>query len=250
MMTIRRNHEGMCMAKATRRLAAFFMVAFFVVGANSASGAETACPDTTVTAVTDADADKVAACNGALDARIFLHALGLKTDFPLTVNMVGTLPEAVAEHAFGCFDAEKNRISVLNFSACRVAYEQEPAFAALPFDAAVHRSIVAHEVAHAIASRNFTIDAPSRAAHEYIAYVTQLGTLPPAHRKALLGRYPHTHFETPMQIHIIILMMNPEAFAIGSYRHFLRPENGRAFLHQILSGDVRLDVWLDYLPAD
>jgi hypothetical protein len=50
----------------------------------------------------------------------------------------------------------------------------------LPVDAVLYASIFAHEVAHAVIHQNLDGRKLSFAAHEYLAYAVQLGTLPPA----------------------------------------------------------------------
>ena len=100
-------------------------------------------------------------------------------------------------------------------------------------DPDLHRSIVAHEVAHAIASQNLP-EKQAFVTQEYIAYVTQLATMPPDVREKVLANFPNNSFDTDEQINMTIFMMAPEVFAVKAYRHFLKPENGAAFFQRLL----------------
>ena len=93
-------------------------------------------------------------------------------------------------------------------------------------------------MAHVIAANNFSIPAPRIEAQEYIAYVTMLATMAPSYRELLLAQYPGRGFATEMGINTIVYLFDPLRFGIRAYRHFLKAENGKAFVQRILTGQA------------
>jgi hypothetical protein len=183
------------------------------------------------------------ACTGAIDAISFLEANGFRLAGPINIHPMGRITEGILADAFGYFDGRTERIHVQNFSASQGVVQGMGIFG-LPMDRRLYRSIVTHEVAHLIASHNFTMESPPSAAQEYIAYVTQLATMPPGLRDRILANFPGEGFRTSMQINSVIHMVSPEIFAVRAYRHFVRTENGAAFFRRLLTEESRLDLGL------
>jgi hypothetical protein len=185
--------------------------------------------------------DAETGCKGAADAVAFLAARGFDTTAPVEVRFVERLPDAFAAFAgasvLGCNVKAEQRIYMLTFSECRKMGLAPD----LPIDRALHRSLVAHEVAHHIAAANFKVEKPAVAAHEYIAYVTMFATMAPYQRDRILERFPGDGFDTERPFNLTLYMMAPHFFGAQAYRHFMRLEDGRAFLERVLSGSVLLD---------
>ena len=179
-------------------------------------------------------ADALIACAGAGDAIQFLHAIGLVTTGRIDLRIVDELPGSELSSRSGCFIAREQCAYLLTFAKLQ---ERGTPFD-LPIDRVLYRSMVAHEVAHAIAARNFAFPGPRIEAHEYIAYVTMLGTMPRNYRDLLLARFPGEGFATEMEINSTIYLFDPPRFGVQAYRHFLREENGRAFVRRILAGQA------------
>ena len=78
-------------------------------------------------------------------------------------------------------------------------------------------------------------------ANEYVAYVTMLSTMPAELRARVLANYPGTGYDNDVQMNDIIYLMNPMRFGVEAYRHFLKPGNGRDYLHKVLAGQVLAD---------
>jgi len=222
----------------------FAGTALLLVGASACGAAplehrRCASGDVVVAAAGSADAET--ACHGAADAKAFLRLQGLKTQDAITIHIVARLPSDVKNRAFGCYSRERDRVDVLNSTTCGSLASQNGWFG-MPFDRAAYRSVVAHEVAHAIASRNFKMANPSWVAQEYIAYVTQLAVLPAERRDAILKRSRASAFVNSGDINPYVLLLSPEVFAVKAYRHFVQPENGAAFLRGLLDGRFRVHV--------
>jgi hypothetical protein len=172
-------------------------------------------------------------CRGVAAAVTFLASLGLDTTSAAELRLVEALPAIQGgAAAYGCKVKAENRIYVLSLAACR----KLPLAPDLQVDAAVHRSLVAHEVGHHVAAANFRMAEPTTVAHEYIAYVTMFATMDREARERILAQYPGEGFESAREIGLTIYLMDPTRFGAHAYRHFMRPGNGSSFLEQVLSG--------------
>jgi len=206
----------------------------FAAAAGTVAQAESLqCAGTGVT-VHGADRAEVrGACGGVVTAMAFLAALGLDTSAAAEVRLVETLPAIQGgAAAYGCKVKSEDRIYVLNLAECR----KLPLAPDLQVDAAIHRGLVAHEVGHHVAAANFRVPRPTVVAHEYIAYVTMMATMDREARERILAQFPGTGFESAREIGLTIYLLDPTRFGAHAYRHFMRPENGAAFIGQVLSG--------------
>jgi hypothetical protein len=176
--------------------------------------------------------DARTACEAVADAAGFLGRQGLDISEPIEVQVVDKLPAAARPEAQGCYVHRERRVYV---RALRV-FRKQDSFLGLPIDRTVYRSLIAHEVGHAIGACNFSVPAPTLPAQEYIAYVTMFATMPEPLRRRVLQRLPGEGFKTEAEINVTVYAMNPDLFGAQAYRHFVRPENGPAFLRQVLSG--------------
>ena len=173
------------------------------------------------------------ACQGVVAAAQFLASLGLDTTAAAELHLVEALPAVQGgAAAYGCKVKSEDRIYVLNLAECG----KLPLAPDLQVDAAMHRSLVAHEVAHHVAAANFRTPRPTVVAHEYIAYVTMLATMDKQARERILRQYPGEGFESAREIGLTIYLMDPTRFGAHAYRHFMRPGNGASFVEQVLSG--------------
>ncbi|MGC2519764.1 MAG: DUF6639 family protein [Burkholderiales bacterium] len=213
-----------------------------LIGANSAYGDELRCPNRNVVVHSAARGDAETACEAAGEAIAFLASHGLDTTRAVEIHLVSKLPDIANKSAAGCYDHPHRRTYMLIFSAC----SKQGRWFELPLDRALYKSLVAHEVAHAVAAANFSVPKPSILAQEYIAYVTQLATMPPRHLARVLERFPGNGFDSAAEMSLTFYTMNPSQFGVEVYRHFLKPGNGEAFLKEVLSGRVLIDEGAAY----
>jgi hypothetical protein len=176
--------------------------------------------------------DAVVACEGARDAMVFLASQGLKVGGPVTIDVVAALPSNASDSAAGCYLPAENRAVVLSFREFR----KLRSWFEIEVDLDLYRSVVAHEVAHAIAAANFKVEKPAIQAHEYIAYVTMFATMDPAVRERALSNYPGSGFENDAQMSSTIYLFDPMRFGVQAWRHYLAPGGGRDYLHAVLAG--------------
>lgn len=100
----------------------------------------------------------------------------------------------------------------------------------------MYRSLVIHEVAHAVASCNFSIADPTVHAQEYIAYVAMFATMDAVFRTRILAANPVPGFENESEINELTYAMDPTRFGVQAYRHYLEEAHGDAFLRKTLNG--------------
>jgi hypothetical protein len=213
----------------------------FLLGVNAGGPAAAAqyiaCPGIDAHVEAGDSRDTEAGCRGAADAVAFLARHGLRTAVRIEIRFVDRLPAPASALAHGCYVPTEQRIYMLRFSACRALASH----AGVPVDRALHRGLVAHEVAHRIAAANFAVPKPTVVAQEYIAYVTMIATMAPAARARLLERLPGSGFDSERQINATYYGFDPNRFGAEAYRHYLRPANGPAFIARVLAGQALTD---------
>ena len=221
-------------------LQALWFAGLLVAGALAAS-AETRveCAGTAVSARAPDRETALHACEAATAATRFLSGMGLDVSAPIDLRIVDALPEGAGAGAIGCFLRERRTAGVLIESECR----NPAAVFELPMSKALHQSVIAHEIGHAIAGANFRVARPEPVAQEYIAYLTQLATMPPDLRERALERYPRSSSEGPAYLNGPVYMMDPSLFAAIAWRHHLGPDGGAAFIRRVLEGRALADVW-------
>ncbi len=207
--------------------------------AKSASEAvhEVRCDVPSVVIRTPQPADIPLACDGASKAIAFLAEQGLDASGAVTVQLVEALPPIVDQSAVGCFVPSAQRVLALVYAQ----FAERVTWFGLAVDYELYRSLVAHEVAHAVAACNFRTEKPSITAYEYVAYVTMLATMAPALREQVLANFPGTGFDNDLQMNSTVYQFDPMRFGAEAYRHFMKPGNGREYLHRVLAGTALVE---------
>jgi len=183
------------------------------------------------------EAEATLACAGAADAVEFLEPVGLVLPLRIRVELVTELPPELAPSAAGCYDVAGQRVLVPHFDH----FLRNLTWFGVPATAALYRSVVAHESAHAIAACHVGNRKLSLAAHDYVAYVTMLATMEQGTRDRVLDANPGTGFDHPTQINDLRYVLGPEQFGLESYRHWLKQPDPPGFLRRVLAGAVVLD---------
>ncbi len=197
--------------------------------------AEQLCPGTPNVRVRPAgERGARAACAGATQASDFLAAQGFSVDESIQIVLVEVLPPDAGESAIGAYFKVDRRAYVLSYAA----FAKRGDWSSLSTDLSLYESLVAHEIAHAIAADNFKAGSPSAPAQEYVAYVTMFATMAPGLRKRLLKRFPKPAYRGDWQMSTTIYLLDPLQFGARAYRHFLDPANGRRYLQEVLAGQA------------
>jgi hypothetical protein len=194
----------------------------------------TRCADGVVVVQSHDRADAAIACDGGRDAIVFLESQGFAAPAKLAIEIARKLPEIANPSAVGCYLDQYKCVVVL----CYAEFRRFGTWFELPIDRKLYRSLISHETAHAVAAWNFKMRQPQIQAHEYIAYVTMFATMDPTLRSRALSKFPGDGFGREIEINSTVYMPNPMYFGAQAYRHYLKPGNGRAFLHAVIEGKV------------
>ena len=140
----------------------------------------------------------------------------------------------------GLFEVAKQRVTMTSLTAPRL--RKTPYFT-LPYDRELLVSVLTHECVHALSNAfySYPISPRIHAQEEYIAYAAQLATMDPGKLQQVLARYAAGRwtFSSESSINDLVHAAMPHGFDVMSYRHFMGPEGGRAFLERIYSGDFK-----------
>lgn len=200
--------------------------------------AQLACEVRGVKVEADIDADAKSACEGAKNAITFLKSQGFRIPDSISITLVEKMPDEVSPSALGAYFKSEQRIVILYYKIFLARRE----WYRIPIDRDIYRSVVSHEVTHAIASHNFGMAQPSMLAEEYVGYVALFSTMPSAHRERILALYPDTGAaDDSFLSDVSVYMIDPIRFGANAYRHYRRPDNGSAFLQAVLSGAALAD---------
>lgn len=194
-----------------------------------------ACDAVRATVVAGSDAEARDACRAVARAAAFLERQGIVQTSPIELHLVDRLPpaEATATRGGVYLHAER-RAYVLR----RDRWPADATPFGLPMSPALYRSVVVHETVHAIAAQHFRAERPDVVAHEYLAYVAQLDSLPAALRDRALEAAPAGASVALARFNVFVLGMNPDRFAALAWRHWSEPGNGTAFVRALLAGKV------------
>lgn len=181
-------------------------------------------------------------CDAAAAAEAILANCGVKPVRPYVVRIVPEVRNPYGNCIFGRYRSDLDVAEIVspaataNLVATIPAGEPMAVYNKLPH-ADLHRSLVVHEISHAIVQQNLKVP-PCHAIHEYVAAVAQLGSLPEGSRSAYLNHFAGEDIYTTDMFNDIVLAMNPARFAAAAYRHFQRPENGCAFVQRLLTDPI------------
>lgn len=197
------------------------------------------CPGTHAEIMNAAGAETDRLCEAARATEAFFTDCGLAPKRHYGVRLVGDVRNAIGGCIFGQFRNDPDVASILTPSASETLVATIPSdeplsiYKRLP-PADLHRSLVIHEIAHAVAHQSFAV-APCHAAHEYIASVAQISALPEATRRTFLAAFEGQDSFADSMFNDLVQAMNPARFTAAAYRHFQRPENGCAFMRRLLT---------------
>lgn len=180
-----------------------------------------------------ADADDFRdACAGVHAALAFFAAHDVAPRAPFVLHVTADLPEESGHTAAGSFVEERNRVYMLPYAV----YRRQRTWFNVEIDRDLYRGLAVHEAAHAVAASNFAIAHPTIQAKEYVAYVAMFAAMPPPLRERALAAMPGKGFASEDRITELAYLFDPMRFGAESYRHYLKPANGAAFLRRVLAG--------------
>lgn len=194
----------------------------------------TKCEGIDVTVIHDPAQEVGTICAAVSDTVGFMTASGFELKRGFSISIVDGLTPAHGLSSLGTYTAATDSIEMLSYRAALELLPEQPPFG-IAMNPELYRSFIVHEAAHAIAHPNF-VRRPNVAAQEYIAYTAQFAAMPEPLRNSILQNIPTEGFEQPKEIGDQLLMLDPGRFAVKSWLHFIRPENGPAFYQRLLTG--------------
>lgn len=239
--------SGMSRPRRWRRrvvLAAVFLALHSVLAwpAGAAEAPVTRCEGLAAAVQSDVPDDVGAACAGAADAMAFMAAVGLGVPEPVLVELVNAMPTELRGDAVGCYAVGTRRTMVLAYAR----FAERGTWFGVPVSRALYRSVVAHEVAHAVVGCHLGERRLPIAANEYLAYVTMFATMDPALRAQALAASPGPGFDRESQINALTYSVDPQRFGAAAYRHWRRQPDGLGYLRRVADGLAIPEVLFDY----
>lgn len=189
-----------------------------------------------VTAANPGDAAVV--CRAAEEGAAQLAACDLTPKRAVRVRVLDELPEECPEHALAYFDARQRIVTVPTYTECARLAGPSGRWG-VPMTPALYRSLIVHELTHAVASQNAGPDI-GRAVHEYVAYAIQFESMDPNLRRRILAQYPHPDPIRLNELSETYFDLSPARFAVKVHLHFRGSEARCPFLHQLLQGERKL----------
>lgn len=190
--------------------------------------------EATVVKVTYRDSKDVrAACTGARRAIEFLEHHGLEAPDAVVMRIVDKVKTISGIPIAAWFDP-KTRVAYVSSRETLASGQLRDELFGLSIGYDLHASLFAHETAHAVIDHITKGDNPSVAAHEYIAFVVQIATLPQAFREQVLQNSPSEPYHDLAEVSDIYLAMAPNDFATKAYLHFRTTENKNALLFRLV----------------
>jgi len=175
------------------------------------------------------------ACDGAREAAHFLDGLNLfAPQTPILIELVRRLPPDVRRDAVGVYAMRSQRLLVLELPV----FLARRTWMGVATSRTLYRSVVAHEVAHALVAAHLGARALASAGHEYLAYVTMLASMDAVLRDRVLSALPNDDLQHDAEINDLRYALNPARFGVESYRHWLRQLEGMGFLRRVIEGHV------------
>jgi hypothetical protein len=175
-------------------------------------------------------------CEAVKSAARFFESSGLSMPKNIQIIVVdGQSTPLLEVHEMANYDCRQNAIRVLAYQPAVKATEMnEPGLGRIT-TRAHWRSYINHELAHAAIHTGCSKACPSRAIHEYVAAVAQIASLSKKQRTELLEPYRDLEpFDRLSDITETYYAINPQYFAVKSYKHYRQLSDPRAFFRDVL----------------
>lgn len=196
-------------------------------------GASVPCPGTDDVLIESTDPLRAAQlCEMAIPLRDAMADCGLKQSRVLIVEVVTRLTRPF-DTCLAHFDCKSDSIRIVDPATYRDILIEDTVYSLLPEDVLL-RSLLTHEMAHALAfqaSGNRELDIVDQ---EYIAAAMELELMNPDWRNVLIEAAPVSLPPKEGLIDIWIYGMAPRKFAVNAWRHFRLPENGCGLILRIV----------------
>jgi hypothetical protein len=143
----------------------------------------------------------------------------------LTINHTGT--------AVALFEPGSSEIQILSREVCKKSFNNK-VILGQNIDDDLYKSMIIHELAHALAWQNKETPSIKRGLFEYFAYVVQFVLLDKVRREAIISSSDVEAFTHSSEITDVYYYLSPNQFAVKSYLHFIKLNDRWAYLSSIL----------------
>ena len=175
-------------------------------------------------------------CVVATQTAGFMKKIGFNTTSLLHIKVSQNLESLHFTPVYGLYNGHDNKIEIIDLASHLSESHSKKPFG-LQMNKELHQSFIAHEISHAYTQANAPSSGISLVAHEYIAYVVQFSLLSSTVRNSILANYKVAAFEDENEMSALYLHLNPEYFAVKSWRHYMSPGNGNSFIKAVVRGE-------------
>ena len=194
------------------------------------------CPAIPVSVVAGSPEEGDVACSAARTALELLGRCRIHPRKPFDVHIVDEVRHPQNGAIFGLYDPFQQRAVVARPSTLPALVEGTPYAILPPVD--FYRSLIVHEVVHAVMHQNLNRRASTHAAYEYPAYALQIESLPPEVRDGFLQSFDQQAVRAASLFNDAVLLFDPFFFAARAYHHFKDATDGCAHISALLDGEV------------
>lgn len=180
------------------------------------------------------------ACDAANNALQLLARCNIFPRRALRIEMSGEVRRPFGGAVVGLFDPIKGKIFITQYENV-ASLVSGTAFSELP-QRDFFKSLIVHEVVHAVMHQNYKRQPGSHAAYEYPAYALQIESLPSSVRDKFMQTINIGADKHKIVFSDSVLSFDPFFFAARAYEHFRGSANGCAHLLALIEGEVAF-IW-------
>lgn len=177
-------------------------------------------------------------CAAATQALEYLQRYDLHPRQTVHIGVVEYPLISSGHPIYGRYDRRSDRIHVMSLQSILNANET-PLLYDEPLDLELYRSVIAHEVAHAVVQHNSRTADLAATVQEYLAHATQLAVLPEARRARIIAAAGVGPWEPGDVISDIYMAMAITRFAVKCYLHLSAHQEPVGFVHTLLASKWR-----------
>ena len=195
-----------------------------------------ACGSVAVSVSGASSEERDVSCLAAAQAIRLLERCGISPKWPIHIEVRAVVLNSSGSAIFGRFDAQHDAALVAQSATVR-PLQADSAFRNI-LQGDFYRSILVHEVVHAVMHQNYKRQPASRAALEYPAFALQIASLSSIARERFLQMVNERSAAGNFLFNDIILALDPACFAARAYEHFANSDMGCGHLRALLEGNV------------
>jgi hypothetical protein len=203
-------------------------------------GVQQRCREVPVDVSSASPGERYLACDAAAQALRRLARCNISPRTPLRIEMSSEVRRPLGGTIFGGFDPARENILVTRYENVARLVAGTP-FGLLP-QGEFYKSLIFHEVIHAVMHQNYKRPPANHAAYEYPAYALQIESLPRDVRERFLQAFDIGADKNEFRFSDAILAFDPFFFAARAYEHFGASADACTQLHALIDGPVAF-IW-------